>query len=91
MRRGVAVACANASALPEVAGDAAELFAPLDEASIAAALLRVIEKPERRAELVARGHRRAPQFTWERTARGTLDVYERVLGAQAGRTASASS
>ncbi len=38
MARGVPVACSNASSLPEVAGDAALLFDPHDEAAIAAAL-----------------------------------------------------
>ena len=42
MARGVPVACSNASSLPEVAGDAALLFDPRDEAAIAAALVRLL-------------------------------------------------
>ena len=80
MRRDVPVACSNLSALPEVAGDAAELFDPLDVDAIAAAISRLLDDDGRRAELVERGRRRWPQFTWERAARGTLDVYRRVLG-----------
>ena len=80
MRREVPVACSNVSALPEVAGDAAEYFDPYDVESIAAALRRLLEGPERRAELVARGREQWRRFTWEDTARKTLAVYREVLG-----------
>jgi glycosyltransferase involved in cell wall biosynthesis len=79
MYRGVAVACSNVSAMPEVAGDAAELFDPADPDAIAAALTRLLDDPERRAELVARGHERWKAFSWERAAEETLEVYERAL------------
>lgn len=80
MARGVPVACSSASALPEVAGGAAELFDPHDVPSISAALERLLDDPRRRDELVARGRRRASEFTWDRAAEGTLAVYERALG-----------
>jgi glycosyltransferase involved in cell wall biosynthesis len=82
MYRGVAVACSNVSAMPEVAGDAAELFDPTDAGAIAAALTRLLDDPARRAELVARGHERWKAFSWERAAAETLEVYERALGAE---------
>src|SRR5207245_2524453 len=41
MARGVPVACSDASSLPEVAGDAALLFDPHDEAAIALAIERI--------------------------------------------------
>ena len=44
MARGVPVACSNASSLPEVAGDAALLFDPHEEAAIATALQRLLER-----------------------------------------------
>jgi glycosyltransferase involved in cell wall biosynthesis len=79
MRRGVPVACSNVSALPEVAGDAAELFDPRDPAAIAAALRTLLGDPQRRDELVRRGHERHRLFTWERAARETQAVYRAVL------------
>jgi glycosyltransferase involved in cell wall biosynthesis len=81
MYRGVPVACSNVSAMPEVAGDAAELFDPTDPAAIAAALSRLLGDPARRDELVARGGERWRAFSWERAAGETLAVYERALGA----------
>jgi glycosyltransferase involved in cell wall biosynthesis len=79
MARGVPVACSNASSLPEVAGAAAELFDPLDEAAIASALMRVLGDATLRKELRDRGFERARQFTWERTAKLTLQSYARAF------------
>jgi glycosyltransferase involved in cell wall biosynthesis len=80
MARGVPVACADAASLPEVAGDAALLFDPHDTAAIAAALKRLLDDPVLAADLVARGRERVREFTWQRTARLTLDSYARALG-----------
>lgn len=80
MARGVPVACSNASSLPEVAGDAALLFDPHDELAIAAALGRLLEDGPLRQRLRSLGAAQAERFTWERTARLTLDSYARALG-----------
>jgi glycosyltransferase involved in cell wall biosynthesis len=83
MARGVPVACSNASSLPEVAGDAALLFDPHEEAAIAGALeLLLTDRPEAE-RLRARGLERAGRFTWERTARATLAGYARAMSARA--------
>ncbi len=79
MARGVPVASSNASSLPEVAGEAALLFEPRDETAIAQALRRVIGDESLRERLRALGLARAREFTWERTARLTLDSYGRAL------------
>jgi glycosyltransferase involved in cell wall biosynthesis len=79
MLRGTPLACSNATSLPEVAGDAAELFDPRDPASIAAAVERLLTDPARAAELVERGRRRAALFSWERSARETIASYELAL------------
>jgi glycosyltransferase involved in cell wall biosynthesis len=79
MARGVPVACADRSSLPEVAGDAALLFDPGDPGAIAAAIERLLGDPAERARLVAAGRARAAEFTWDRTARATLASYERAL------------
>jgi glycosyltransferase involved in cell wall biosynthesis len=79
MERGVPVACSNTSSLPEVAGDAALLFDPHDEAAIASAVERLLDDPEQAGRLRAHGRQRARLFTWQRTARLTLQTYARVL------------
>jgi glycosyltransferase involved in cell wall biosynthesis len=84
MARGVPVACSNASSLTEVAGHAALLFDPHEEREIAAALRRLLEDEALCERLRALGVAQAAQFTWERTARLTLDSYARALGSGSG-------
>lgn len=79
MSRGVPLACADATSLPEVAGDAAELFDPLEVEAIATAMQRLLEDEVRRRELVERGRERVRAFSWERCARETLAVYDLAL------------
>jgi glycosyltransferase involved in cell wall biosynthesis len=80
MAREVPVTCSNASSLPEVAGEAALLFDPRDESAIAAALSRLLGDSSLREDLRARGLERVRQFTWQRTARLTLQSYARAFG-----------
>jgi glycosyltransferase involved in cell wall biosynthesis len=79
MARGVPVACSNASSLPEVADDAALMFDPRDPVAIASAIECLLANPAEAARLRALGKARAREFTWERTARLTLDCYARSL------------
>jgi glycosyltransferase involved in cell wall biosynthesis len=82
MRRGVPVACARASALPEVAGDAALYFDPFSVADIARALGELLAEHALRTRLVGRGRAREAGFTWEATAQKTLESYERAWWAR---------
>ncbi len=80
MARGVPVACSRASSLPEVAGEAALMFDPHDERAIATSIETLLWlDDDARARMRALGMARARQFTWERTARATLDSYARAL------------
>lgn len=79
MACGTPVLTSNVSSLPEVAGDAAVLVDPTDVEAIAAAMRRVLQDQALAAALSAKGLARAQQFTWERTARETIKVYEKVL------------
>lgn len=73
-----AVLCSNTSSLPEVVGDAAELFDPKDEMAIANAIEKVVASPSRRDELLEKGRERVREFTWRKCARETLAVYKSV-------------
>jgi glycosyltransferase involved in cell wall biosynthesis len=86
MARGVPVACADRSSLPEVAGEAAVLFDPGDTGSIAAAVERLLTDEQLAARLRQQGRTRAALFTWERTAELTLAAYERALRSVRPRT-----
>jgi len=75
MVRGVPVGCSAVSALGEVAGNAALLFDPAEPGQIAAVMRRLLDDEAERSRLRAAGRERAASFTWERTARRTLDAY----------------
>jgi glycosyltransferase involved in cell wall biosynthesis len=75
---GVPVVASDLPVLREVIGDAAEFVDPSDPAAMAAAVLGLINNPQRRAALVAKGHARAREFTVAQCVRRHLDVYELV-------------
>jgi glycosyltransferase involved in cell wall biosynthesis len=79
MACGTPVVTSNVSSLPEVAGDAAILVDPYKVEEITAAMRQVLEDEVLAAELRAKGLARAQSFSWERTARETIAVYEKVL------------
>ncbi len=78
MAQGVPVACSNAGALPEVAGDAAVMFDPTSVQGIAAALERVLGDAALRQTLAGAGKAQAARFSWKKTAELTLQVYQQV-------------
>lgn len=86
MERGLPVACSDAGPLPEVAGDAARYFDPLDVGDMTAALTDLLRDAGLRKELTSAGRRRAASFTWERTARETAESYERAWAGAATTT-----
>ena len=62
-----------------MAGNAALLVDPYNVNSIADAMRNVLEDPVLAAELRTKGLARVREFTWKRTARETITVYEKVL------------
>jgi glycosyltransferase involved in cell wall biosynthesis len=88
MACGTPVITSNTSSLPEVVGDAALTINPSDVDELAAAIERALTDQNLRADLRRRGLARAARFTWERTARETLDAYEHVLQGQTTRSLS---
>jgi glycosyltransferase involved in cell wall biosynthesis len=74
MAAGTPVLTSNISALPEVAGDAALLVDPGDVDAIADGMEKLLRDDELRKELRERGRARAAAFSWEETARRTVEV-----------------
>jgi glycosyltransferase involved in cell wall biosynthesis len=79
MSLGCPVACSNSSSLPEVVGDAARLFDPLDCGSIRSALEAILDSPSAATALTDRGRIRTQLFSWRRCAEDTVGIYRRVL------------
>ena len=79
MASGCPVCASDASSLPEVGGDAALYFDPNDTEAMTAALRALAADVDLRADMARRGIERAARYSWERTARETLALYERVI------------
>jgi len=75
MACGTPVVVSNTSSLPEVVGEAGLMVDPRDVRALAEAMERVLTDEHLRAELTANGLERARQFTWERAAQETMEVY----------------
>ena len=74
MARGVPVAAARATALPETGGDAALYFDPLDVADMADTVARALAEDG----LAERGRARAASLSWDDAAARTADVYREL-------------
>jgi glycosyltransferase involved in cell wall biosynthesis len=78
MACGTPVIGANVSSIPEVVGDAALLFGTGDVEALTGGLERLILDDGLVQSLRQKGFQRVKQFSWEETARQTLDVYRRL-------------
>ncbi len=72
MACGVPVVCSNTSSLPEVAGNAAIQFDPMDHEAMASAMLYALSDGSMRQTMTARGLKQSAAYTWSETARRTL-------------------
>ncbi|HEX6386196.1 MAG TPA: glycosyltransferase family 1 protein [Anaerolineae bacterium] len=79
MACGTPVVSSNTSSLPEVVGDAALLFNPLDEEELLAALARLLCDEALQQEYRRRGLENARRFQWEAVAQQTVEVYRHVF------------
>ena len=78
MACGTVPIVSNRSSLPEIVGDVGLQINPDDPATITYALEKALLDKEWRAEIGQRGIERAKQFTWERSAKIALEVYQSV-------------
>lgn len=81
MACGCPVVTSCSTSLGEVAGDAAILVNPESSLEVATGGLKMLSDSSLRAHYVQVGIARAREFSWDRCARETLDVYDRVLAA----------
>jgi glycosyltransferase involved in cell wall biosynthesis len=79
MQYGLPVVSSDASCLPEIYGDAAVYFDPLDTKDMAEKISVLLSNEKMRQDLIKAGHERVKQFSWRRMAEETLEVYNQVL------------
>jgi glycosyltransferase involved in cell wall biosynthesis len=75
MAAGTAVITSNVSSLPEITGDAALLVDPRSQSELTAALVRLLESKDLRAELAMRGRSQAHKFQWSHCAAKSLELF----------------
>lgn len=79
MVHGAPVASSNYTCLPEVYGDGAVYFNPMDIASIGETIASVLNDRKLREKLIDLGHKQIKNYSWSRMAKQTVEVYERAL------------
>lgn len=86
MASGVPIVASDLVAFATVLGDggAGEMFRNEDAADLARVLIRVLQDPDRRAQMVVAGRERVQVYDWSRVSRQVLDVYESVTAADIG-------
>lgn len=78
MKVGLPVVTSNLTAMPEVVGDAAVLIDPYSLENMTAAMSKVIHDDRLREGLKQKGFKQAQSFTWEKTSKEYLDIYEEI-------------
>lgn len=73
------VVSSNAACMPELYGDAALYFNPFDVDEITHSIEKILLDKKLRSDLVKKGTRCVESFSWEKCARETLDVYNKIL------------
>ena len=79
MACGTPVISSNLSAMPEILGDAPLYFDPYSEEDMAEKMRMVASSEDLRADLSARGLMQVKKYDWDKTAEGTLEVYNKVI------------
>ena len=79
MACGAPVLVSDRASLPEVAGNAAMTFDPERIDALSELIYNVLENKHLREKMSIMSLERAAQFSWTRTARETLRVYQKVL------------
>jgi len=78
MACGAPVIAGRIPSLQETLGNAARFVEPLDVDALAKSIIEMLEDKNQRELLVATGPTHAGEFSWEKTARLTLDVYHQL-------------
>lgn len=77
---GVPVVCSNNSSLPEILGDAANYFDGEDEKDMAEKIKSTMENENLRKSLIEKGFAKVKNYSWQKAAIETLNVYEKREG-----------
>lgn len=79
MAQNCPVISSNASSIPEVVGDAGYYFDPNDVEDMLESIRKVVYDDELSTQLIMLGNERLKLFSWEKCARQTEQVYQKVV------------
>jgi glycosyltransferase involved in cell wall biosynthesis len=79
MKAEIPLIASDRASLPEIVGNGGLTVDPSDEEALSAAMVEVLTSPKRQKELVNAGCKRGEAFSWEQTARQTLQVLEEAV------------
>lgn len=78
MACGTPVITSNVSSMPEVAGNAAVLVNPENVSEMSIKLEELMSNKSLRKEMITKGLKRAKQFSWDKCARQTANIYKKL-------------
>ena len=79
MKVGTPVIASNTSSIPEVVEDAGLLVNPLDHREIINAMYEISSNVKLRNQCIQKGIKQAKKFSWETTAKKTVEVYQNII------------
>jgi glycosyltransferase involved in cell wall biosynthesis len=79
MAFGCPVIASRATSIPEVAGDAALLFSPDSPEELGSCIWKIINNDALRNEYIEKGRNRCKEFSWDKTALETFNVYKKLI------------
>lgn len=79
MIHGAPVVSSNATCLPEIYGDAAYYFDPENTFDMASKISNVLSSAGLRGELVRKGRAKIESYSWQKMAKQTIAIYQKVL------------
>ena len=79
MACGCPVISSNQSSLPEICGQAAAMFDPYKQGELEKIITKLLKSQKTRDELSVKGIEQAKKFSWEKTTKETIKVYQQVL------------
>jgi glycosyltransferase involved in cell wall biosynthesis len=78
MACGCPIICSDVTSIPEVVGNAAMTFNPNSPEDIAEKLISVWDDDNKRSRMRSLGFERRKKFSWENTAKQTINIYNKV-------------
>ncbi len=79
MKMGLPVITSNTTAMPEVAGDAADLVNPNNVEEMTGVMSDLLQNRQRQEEMIEKGLERASAYTWQNVSESYLKLYQEII------------